>query len=46
MTNSVTLDWTNGGTVTSNGITLGDSVEFALGIYNGTGFSFTETVKF
>jgi len=44
--NSVTLDWTNGGTVTSNGITLGSSVEFALGIYNGTGFSFTETVKF
>tara|TARA_R100001440_G_scaffold75117_1_gene101559 strand:- start:26 stop:925 length:900 start_codon:yes stop_codon:yes gene_type:complete len=44
--NSVTLDWTNGGSVTSNGITLGSSVEFALGIYNGTGFSFTETVKF
>lgn len=44
--NSVTLDWTNGGAVTSNGITLGSSVEFALGIYNGTGFSFTETVKF
>jgi hypothetical protein len=44
--NSVTLDWTNGGAVTSNGITLGSSVELALGIFNGTGFSFTETVKF
>ena len=44
--NSVTLDWTNGGAVTSNGITLGSSVDFAIGIYNGTGFSFTETVKF
>ena len=44
--NSVTLDWTNNSAVTSNGITLGSSVEFALGIYNGTGFSFTETVKF
>lgn len=44
--NSVTLDWTNGSAVTSNGITLGSSVELALGIFNGTGFSFTETVKF
>ena len=44
--NSVTLDWTNGGAVTSDGITLGSSVDFAIGIYNGTGFSFTETVKF
>ena len=44
--NSVTLDWTNNSAVTSNGITLGSSVDFALGIYNGTGFSFTETVKF
>ena len=44
--NSVTLDWTNGAAVTSNGITLGSSVDFAIGIFNGSGFSFTETVKF
>jgi len=44
--NSVTLDWTNGGAVTSNGITLGSSAELGIGIFNGTGFSFTETVKF
>ena len=44
--NSVTLDWTNGGLVTSNGITLGSSAELGIGIFNGTGFSFTETVKF
>ena len=44
--NSVTLDWTNNSAVTSSGISLGTSVEFAIGIYNGTGFSFTETIKF
>ena len=30
----------------STGISLGDSVDFALGLFNGTSFSFTETVKF
>ena len=44
--NSLTIDWTNNSAVTSSGITLGSSVEFAIGIFNGAGFSFTETVKF
>jgi len=44
--NSLTIDWTNSSAVTSSGITLGSSVEFAMGIFNGSGFSFTETVKF
>ena len=44
--NSLTIDWTNNSAVTSQGISLGSSVEFAIGIYNGTGFSFTETIKF
>ena len=44
--NNLTIDWTNNSAVTSNGISLGSSVEFAIGIYNGTGFSFTETIKF
>ena len=44
--NSLTIDWTNSSAVTSSGITLGSSVEFAIGIFNGAGFSFTETVKF
>ena len=44
--NSLTIDWTNSSAVTSAGITLGSSVEFAIGIFNGAGFSFTETVKF
>tara|TARA_R100001510_G_scaffold56214_1_gene61351 strand:- start:116 stop:1018 length:903 start_codon:yes stop_codon:yes gene_type:complete len=44
--NSMTIDWTNNGAVTSNGISLGSSAELGIGIYNGTGFSFTETVKF
>jgi len=44
--NSLTIDWNNNSAVTSQGITLGSSVEFAIGIFNGTSFSFTETVKF
>jgi hypothetical protein len=44
--NSLTIDWNNSSAVTSQGITLGSSVEFAIGIFNGTSFSFTETVKF
>jgi len=44
--NSLTIDWNNDSAVTSQGITLGASVEFAIGIFNGTNFSFTETVKF
>jgi hypothetical protein len=44
--NSMTIDWTNNGAVTSNGISLGSSAELGIGIFNGTGFSFTETVKF
>jgi len=44
--NSMTIDWTNNGDVTSNGISLGSSAELGIGIFNGTGFSFTETVKF
>jgi len=44
--NSMTIDWTNNGAVTSNGISLGASAELGIGIFNGTGFSFTETVKF
>ena len=44
--NSMTIDWTNNGAVTSNGISLGSGAEFGIGIFNGTGFSFTETVKF
>jgi len=44
--NSMTIDWTNNGAVTSNGISLGSSAELGIGIFNGTGFSFSETVKF
>ena len=44
--NSMTIDWTNNGAVTSNGVSLGSSAELGIGIFNGTGFSFTETVKF
>jgi hypothetical protein len=45
-TNSMTIDWTNNGAVTSSGISLGSSAELGIGIFNGSGFSFTETVKF
>tara|TARA_R110001592_G_scaffold355725_1_gene656690 strand:+ start:348 stop:1280 length:933 start_codon:yes stop_codon:yes gene_type:complete len=44
--NSMTIDWTNNSAVTSSGISLGSSAELAIGIFNGAGFSFTETVKF
>jgi hypothetical protein len=44
--NSMTIDWTNNGAVTSSGISLGSSAELGIGIFNGSGFSFTETVKF
>ena len=51
--NKMTINWNagdgsaalSGGNV-STGLSLGDSVDFALGIFNGTNFSFTETVKF
>ena len=45
-TNSMTIDWTNDGAVTSSGISLGSSAELGIGIFNRSGFSFTETVKF
>jgi len=45
-TNSLTIDWNNSSAVTSQGLSLGASVEFAIGIFNGSSFSFTETVKF
>jgi len=44
--NSMTIDWTNGSSVTSSGISLGSSAELGIGVFNGSGFSFTETVKF
>jgi len=44
--NSMTIDWTNNSAVTSSGISLGSSAELGIGIFNGAGFSFTETVKF
>ena len=44
--NSLTLDWDINSAVSSEGLTLGASVEFAIGIFNGSAFSFTETVKF
>mgnify|MGYP003111397827 CR=1 FL=1 len=51
--NKMTINWNagdgstalSGGNV-STGISLGDSVDLAIGIFNGTFFSFTETVKF
>jgi len=44
--NSMTIDWTNNSAVTSSGISLGSSAELGIGVFNGSGFSFTETVKF
>ena len=44
--NSLTIDWNNNSAVTSQGISLGTSVEFAIGLFNGSSFSFVETVKF
>ena len=45
-TNSLTIDWNNDSAVTSQGVSLGSSVEFAIGVFNGTSFSFVETIKF
>mgnify|MGYP001291396747 FL=1 len=45
-TNSMTIDWTNNSAVTSTGISLGSSADLGIGIFNGSGFSFSETVKF
>jgi hypothetical protein len=45
-TNSMTIDWTNSSAVTSSGISLGSSADLGIGIFNGSGFSFIETVKF
>jgi len=42
----MTIDWTNNGAVTSSGLSLGSSTDLGIGIFNGTGFSFSETVKF
>ena len=51
--NKITINWNAGdgstalsGDNVSTGLSLGDSVDFALGLFNGTSFSFTETVKF
>ena len=51
--NKMTINWNAGdgstaltGGNVSTGLTLGDSVDFAVGVYNGTSFSFSETVKF
>ena len=41
--NNLTIDWTHSGV--SQGISLGNSVDLAVGFYNGTAFSFVETVK-
>lgn len=41
--NNLTINWNQSGT--SQGISLGNSVELAVGFYNGTAFSFVETVK-
>ena len=41
--NNLTINWNV--TATSQGISLGNSVDLAVGFYNGTAFSFVETVK-
>ena len=41
--NNLTINWNTSGT--SQGISLGNSVDLAVGFYNGTAFSFVETVK-
>ena len=40
-TNTLSLNWKTG----SQGVSLGTSVELAVGFYNGSHFSFIETVK-
>jgi len=42
----MTIDWTNNSAVTSSGLSLGASAELGIGIFNGAGFSFSETIKF
>ena len=51
--NKITINWNAGdgttalsGADVSTGLSLGDSVDFAIGVFNGTNFSFSETVKF
>ena len=51
--NNITINWNAGdgstalsGDNVSRGISLGNNVDLAIGIFNGTSFSFTETVKF
>jgi len=41
--NNLTINWNI--TATSQGISLGNSVDLAVGFFNGTAFSFVETVK-
>ena len=41
--NNLTINWNTSGS--SQGISLGNSVDLAIGFYNGTAFSFVETVK-
>jgi len=40
-TNKMVISWAEG----SQGISLSSATDLAIGIYNGTGFSFSETVK-
>jgi hypothetical protein len=40
-TNKMTISWESG----SQGISLSSATDLAIGIYNGVGFSFSETVK-
>ena len=40
-TNNMTISWATG----SQGISLSNATDLAIGIYNGVGFSFSETVK-
>ena len=39
--NTLSINWKTG----SQGVSLGTSVELAVGFYNGSHFSFIETVK-
>jgi len=39
--NSLSLTWANN----SQGVSLGNDVDIAVGFYNGTAFSFIETIK-
>ena len=41
--NNLTINWNV--TAASQGISLGNSGDLAVGFYNGTAFSFVETVK-